>query len=44
MVKETKKFDCERRVDPCVNSTGSLTPLLQLGMKADVHVSTRDEA
>ena len=30
--------------DPCVNPTGSLILLLQLGRKKDVHVSTRDEA
>ena len=30
----------EKATDPCVNSTGSLTLLLQLGRKADVHEST----
>ena len=30
--------------DPCVNPTGSLTLLLHLGRKKDVHVSTLDKA
>ena len=30
--------------DPCINATGSQKLLQQLGRKADVHVSTRDEA
>ena len=34
----------EKATDPYVNPTGSLTLLLQLERKADVHVSTRDEA
>ena len=34
----------EKATDPYVNSTGSLTLLLQLGSKADLHVSTGDEA
>ena len=33
-----------KATDPCVNSLGSLTLLLQLGRKADVHVPTRDKA
>ena len=33
-----------KATDPCVNATGSLTLLLQLGRKADFHVSTLDEA
>ena len=34
----------EKATDPYVNSTGSLTLLLELERKADLHVSTRDEA
>ena len=34
----------EKPTDPYVNSTGSLTLLLQLERKADLHVSTGDEA
>ena len=30
--------------DPCVNTTGSMTLLIQLRRKVDVHFSTRDEA
>ena len=33
-----------KEADPCINVTGSLTLLLQLGRKADVRVSTRDNA
>ena len=33
-----------KATDPCVNSTGSLTLLLQLRRKEDLQVSTRDEA
>ena len=33
-----------KATDPCINETGSLTLLLQLGRKADVHVPTRDVA
>ena len=34
----------KKATDPYVNSTGSLTLLLQLEREADFHVSTRDEA
>ena len=34
----------EKAIDPYVNSTGSLTLLFQLERKADLHVSTPDEA
>ena len=34
----------EKATDPYVNSTGSLTLLLQLEWKADLHISTQDEA
>ena len=32
-----------KAIDPYINATGSMTLLLQLGRKADVHVPTRDE-
>ena len=33
-----------KATDPYVNSTGSLTLLLQLEWKVDLHISTQDEA
>ena len=32
-----------KATDSCLNEMGSLTPLLQLGRKADMHIPTRDE-
>ena len=32
-----------KAADPCINTTGSLTLLLELGRKVDVHVPTRDK-
>ena len=34
----------EKAIDPYINSTGSLPLLLQLKRKADLHVSTQEEA
>ena len=32
-----------KATDPCINAMGSLTLVLQLGRKAEVYVSTREE-
>ena len=33
-----------KATDPMIDTTGSVTLLLQLGRKVDVHVSSQDEA
>ena len=41
---DTLEAPREKATDPYVNTTGSLTLLFQLERKANLHVSTRDEA